>query len=72
MKCGVCFRQCDISEGAAGFCGARTCAEGKVKALNHGRITALALDPIEKKPLRHFFPGTKIQIPEQYRNSIYL
>lgn len=60
MKCGVCFRQCDISEGAAGFCGARTCAEGKVKALNYGRITALALDPIEKKPLRHFFPGTKI------------
>ena len=60
MKCGVCFRQCDISEGAAGFCGARTCSEGKVKALNYGRITALALDPIEKKPLRHFFPGTKI------------
>ena len=60
MKCGVCFRQCDISEGATGFCGARTCVEGKVKALNYGRITALALDPIEKKPLRHFFPGTKI------------
>ena len=60
MKCGVCFRQCDISEGAVGFCGARICAEGKVKALNYGRITALALDPIEKKPLRHFFPGTKI------------
>ena len=60
MKCGVCFRQCDISEGAVGFCGARACVEGKVKALNYGRITALALDPIEKKPLRHFFPGTKI------------
>ncbi len=60
MRCGVCFRQCDISEGAVGFCGARACVEGKVKALNYGRITALALDPIEKKPLRHFFPGTKI------------
>ena len=60
MRCGVCFRQCDINEGAVGFCGARACVEGKVKALNYGRITALALDPIEKKPLRHFFPGTKI------------
>ncbi len=59
-KCHVCFRQCDLKESQIGFCGARICAGGKVTASNYGRITSLALDPIEKKPLRRFFPGTKI------------
>ena len=59
-KCQVCFRQCDLKEGQIGYCGARICAGGKVVANNYGRITSLALDPIEKKPLRRFFPGTKI------------
>ena len=59
-KCDVCFRHCEIREGELGFCGARTCREGKVVADNYGRITSLALDPIEKKPLNRFFPGTKI------------
>lgn len=59
-KCRVCFRQCELKEGQTGFCGARISAGGKVTAANYGRITSLALDPIEKKPLRRFFPGTKI------------
>lgn len=59
-KCHVCFRQCDLKEGQTGFCGARISVGGKVTAANYGRITSLALDPIEKKPLRRFFPGTKI------------
>ncbi len=59
-KCEVCFRHCEIPEGGRGFCGARGCREGRVVPLNYGRLTALALDPIEKKPLRRFFPGTKI------------
>ncbi len=59
-KCQVCFRQCDLMEGQIGYCGARICAGGKVVANNYGRITSLALDPIEKKPLRRFYPGTKI------------
>ena len=50
--CGVCFRHCDLKEGQIGFCGARICAGGIVRAANYGRITSLALDPIEKKPLR--------------------
>ena len=58
--CGVCFRHCDIAEGELGFCGARTCQEGVVTAANYGRVTALALDPIEKKPLRRFYPGSMI------------
>ncbi|MBR6472364.1 MAG: radical SAM protein, partial [Firmicutes bacterium] len=58
--CKVCFRHCDIKEGGMGFCGARTMRDGEVTAANYGRITSLALDPIEKKPLNHFFPGSKI------------
>ena len=59
-RCDVCFRRCDIPEGRRGFCGARACAGGEVVAENYGRITALALDPIEKKPLRRFHPGGMI------------
>ncbi len=59
-RCGVCFRRCDIPEGGRGFCGARICRDGAVTAGNYGRVTALALDPIEKKPLRRFHPGSLI------------
>ena len=59
-KCGVCFRQCQIEEGGVGFCGARTCRGGRIIAANYGKITSLALDPIEKKPLSRFFPGSLI------------
>ncbi|MBQ3867542.1 MAG: AmmeMemoRadiSam system radical SAM enzyme [Clostridia bacterium] len=59
-ECGVCFRHCNIPEGGVGFCGARTVRGGKVEALNYGRITSIALDPVEKKPLARFFPGSMI------------
>ena len=59
-RCSVCFRHCDIPESGLGFCGARTCRDGKVTAANYGRITSLALDPIEKKPLAQFHPGSMI------------
>ena len=59
-KCDVCFRHCVIAEGKLGFCGARTCENGKVVQANYGRITSLALDPIEKKPLNRFYPGSLI------------
>ena len=59
-KCDVCFRHCVITEGKLGFCGARTCENGKVVQANYGRITSLALDPIEKKPLNRFYPGSLI------------
>ena len=58
--CKVCFRHCDIPEGGLGFCGARTCRGGEVTAGNYGRVTSLALDPIEKKPLARFRPGSLI------------
>jgi len=59
-RCDVCFRHCEIGEGKYGFCGVRTCRDGIVVPENYGRVTALALDPIEKKPLRRFHPGAKI------------
>jgi pyruvate formate lyase activating enzyme len=59
-ECGVCFRHCDIPEGKIGFCGGRITRNGRVEAYNYGRITSLALDPIEKKPLFRFFPGSMI------------
>ena len=58
--CEVCFRHCDIREGITGACGARACEGGRIKSLNYGRVTALALDPIEKKPLSRFCEGSKI------------
>ncbi|MBP5451708.1 MAG: radical SAM protein, partial [Treponema sp.] len=58
--CDVCFRHCNIEENKTGFCGARTCRDGKVVADNYGKITSAALDPIEKKPLRMFRPGMNV------------
>ena len=59
-RCDVCFHHCDIPEGRRGFCGARANIGGEVVPENYGRITALALDPIEKKPLRRFHPGSMV------------
>ena len=58
--CNVCFRHCKIEENSTGFCGARTCTNGKIVAANYGKLTSIALDPIEKKPLKMFYPGSKV------------
>ncbi len=58
--CNVCFRKCNIEERKTGFCGVRGCEDGKVVPLNYGKVTSLALDPIEKKPLRRFHPGSLV------------
>lgn len=58
--CKVCFRHCDLKEGQRGFCGARICRGGEVVCDNYGALTAVALDPVEKKPLRRFHPGSQI------------
>lgn len=60
MKCTVCFRQCDLEEGQTGFCRARIFKDGQIIPENYEKITAAALDPIEKKPLHEFYPGSKI------------
>ena len=58
--CTVCFRHCRLREGETGFCGVRSCRGGRIVSDNYGKITSLALDPIEKKPLARFFPGSRI------------
>ena len=58
--CEVCFRHCKLEENSTGFCGARTCRNGQIVAANYGKLTSLALDPIEKKPLKMFRPGSKV------------
>lgn len=59
-RCQVCFRHCEIREGEIGFCGARSNMDGAIMPVNYGLVTSLALDPIEKKPLRRFLPGSMI------------
>jgi len=58
--CPICPRNCNLAEGQIGFCRARACINGNVVPVNYGEFTSLALDPIEKKPLYHFFPKSKI------------
>ena len=59
-QCEVCFRQCRLEEGQTGFCGARENRGGMIIPKTYGQLTAIALDPIEKKPLARFFPGSMI------------
>lgn len=58
--CPVCHHHCRLREGAYGICKARKCSAGRVIPENYGKLTAIALDPIEKKPLRFFHPGSMI------------
>ncbi|MBQ5343667.1 MAG: AmmeMemoRadiSam system radical SAM enzyme [Acidaminococcaceae bacterium] len=58
--CNYCHHHCLLQEGKTGFCRVRTLQEGKNFCGNYGFITSLALDPIEKKPLNRFYPGTWI------------
>lgn len=58
ISCGVCARRCMIAKGGRGFCGVRENTDGVLYANSYGLLTAANLDPIEKKPLYHFLPGT--------------
>lgn len=60
IRCNLCPWHCIIEEGRRGICGTRENKNGKLYALNYGKITALAIDPIEKKPLFHWYPGSPI------------
>ena len=58
--CDLCFHHCRLEEGQTGVCRARANRDGRITCLNYGKLTALALDPIEKKPLRRFRPGSEV------------
>lgn len=60
QRCAICPHACDIEEGHTGFCRARGNRDGAVTAMNYGLLTSMALDPIEKKPLHRYMPGSRI------------
>lgn len=60
VECGVCPRRCRLAEGQWGACRARKAEGGRVVCAGYGRISSLALDPIEKKPLAYFHPGSAV------------
>ncbi len=59
-RCGACVHRCALEPGQKGKCGARSNRDGRIVSDNYGKVTAIALDPIEKKPLRMFHPGSMI------------
>lgn len=60
VHCTLCPQDCKISPGKAGFCGVRKNIDGKLYSLIYNKVSSIALDPIEKKPLYHFYPGTEV------------
>ena len=60
LRCTLCPRSCLLSPGQAGFCYVRKNVAGEMVSLAYGRTTGFAIDPIEKKPLFHFYPGTQV------------
>jgi len=60
VLCGLCPNACLIAEGARGICGARGVVKGRLRALTYGLVSSAAADPIEKKPVFHFCPGTRV------------
>ena len=59
VQCLLCPHHCRIKEGGRGICRSRECRGGKLYALSYGMPCALAIDPVEKKPLNNFLPGSK-------------
>lgn len=60
VRCGLCPHRCLVSRGATGVCGVRKNVDGALIALTYGKISSIASDPIEKKPVFHYFPGTSV------------
>ena len=60
MECDVCPRACRLHEGQRGFCFVRACEGGEIVLTTYGRSSGFCVDPIEKKPLNHFLPGTPV------------
>ncbi len=60
VRCELCPHNCIIKEGKLGICGVRKNTSGKLYSLNYGVVTGLGFDPIEKKPLYHYYPGRNI------------
>jgi pyruvate formate lyase activating enzyme len=60
IQCDLCPRFCKLREGRRGFCFVRACQDGQIVLTTYGRSSGFCVDPIEKKPLAHFLPGTAV------------
>lgn len=60
VVCNACYRNCSIPEGSHGFCYVRKNVGGKLYLSAYGKLAAMQIDPIEKKPFNHFYPGTHV------------
>lgn len=60
ISCQLCPNACKIAPGAVGTCGVRQNVDGVLQALTYGRVSSVAVDPIEKKPVFHFQPGSAV------------
>ncbi len=60
IQCDICPLECRLGEADIGVCGGRQVINGRLIAINYGQVCSLNLDPIEKKPLFHFYPGSEI------------
>lgn len=60
VVCDLCPRECSLRDGAFGFCFVRQNVGGKMVLNTYGRSTGFCIDPVEKKPLNHFYPGTSV------------
>jgi pyruvate formate lyase activating enzyme len=60
VQCDLCPRHCRLRQGQRGLCYVRQCIEDEVKLVTYGRSSGFCVDPIEKKPLNHFLPGSAV------------
>lgn len=60
VECTACARRCRIPEGSRGFCFVRQNVNGKLHLATYGKLEAMQVDPIEKKPFNHFMPGSYV------------
>ncbi|MHB1095228.1 MAG: AmmeMemoRadiSam system radical SAM enzyme [Gemmatimonadaceae bacterium] len=60
IQCDLCPRDCRLREGQRGLCFVRKVEEGRMVLTTYGRSSGFCVDPIEKKPLSHFYPGTSV------------
>ncbi len=60
LQCDVCPRHCRLREGQRGLCYVRQHLDGEIRLVSYGRSSGFCVDPIEKKPLNHFYPGSSV------------
>ena len=60
IQCDVCPRLCKLHNGQRGFCFVRACEDNQIVLTTYGRSSGYCIDPIEKKPLNHYLPGTPV------------